>query len=101
MYAIGDVANRAMTSNYALAAAGVAVANIIAPQSRQSDDDAVPEAVYSALELARIGLNEDLAEAREIEPAVGFTAFGVNPAALAACRRCLHQESIRRHYAQP
>ncbi len=82
IYAIGDVANRAMTSNHALAEAAVAVANIIEPQSRQRDDDAVPEVVYSALELARIGLNEDLAEARDIEPAVGFTAFGVNPAAL-------------------
>jgi len=82
IYAIGDVANRAMTSNHALAAAAVAVANIIEPQSRQRDDDAVPEVVYSALELARIGLNEDLAEARDIEPAIGFTAFEANPAAL-------------------
>lgn len=82
IYAVGDVANRAMTSNHALAAAAVAVANIIEPRSRRRDDDAVPEVVYSALELARIGLNEDLAEARDIEPAVGFTAFGVNPAAL-------------------
>ncbi|MFN7087678.1 MAG: dihydrolipoyl dehydrogenase family protein [Burkholderiales bacterium] len=82
VYAIGDVANRAMTSNHALAEAAVAVSNIIAGRSRRRDESAVPEAVYSALELARIGLNEDLAEAGGMEPAVGFAAFEANPAAL-------------------
>ena len=82
IYAIGDVANPAMTSNHALAEAAVAVANIIAAKSRRRDDDAIPEVTYSALELARIGLNEDGAEAKGFEPATGFTAFGANPAAL-------------------
>lgn len=83
VYAIGDVANPAMTSNHALAEAAVAVGNIITAQSRQRDDVAVPEVIYSALELARIGLNEDIAEARDIETATGFAAFEANPAALA------------------
>ena len=83
VYAIGDVANPAMTSNHALAEAAVAVGNIITAQSRQRDEVAVPEVVYSALELARIGLNEDIAEARDIETATGFAAFEANPAALA------------------
>lgn len=82
IYAIGDVANPAMTSNHALAEAAVAVGNIIAAKSRRRDDDAVPEVIYSALELARIGLNEDGAEAKGFEPAIGFTAFEANPAAL-------------------
>lgn len=82
VYAIGDVANRAMTSNHALAEAAVAVGNIIEAQSCRRDDHAVPEVIYSALELARIGMNEDLAEAAGLEPAVGFTAFEINPAAL-------------------
>lgn len=81
-YAIGDVANRAMTSNHALAEAAVAVGNIIASRTCQRDDNAVPEVIYSALELARIGMNEDLAEDAGMEPAVGFAAFGTNPAAL-------------------
>ena len=42
----------------------------------------MPQVVYSALELARVGLNEDAAEARGLEPAVGFTAFDASPAAL-------------------
>ena len=82
IYAIGDVANPAMTSNHALAEAGVAVGNIIAAKSRRRDDDAIPGVTYSALELARIGLNEDGAEAHGFEPATGFAAFEANPAAL-------------------
>lgn len=82
VYAIGDVANRAMTSNHALAEAAVAVGNILAAQSCRSDRLTVPEVIYSALELARIGLNEDQAESQGLEPAIGFSAFAANPAAL-------------------
>jgi dihydrolipoamide dehydrogenase len=83
IYAIGDVANPAMTSNHALAEASVAVANILTPGARRRDAETVPTLVYSALELGRVGLNEDQAEARALEPAVGFAAFEANPAALA------------------
>lgn len=83
VYAVGDVANPAMTSNHALADAAVAVGNIIEPGSRRSDARAVPQVVYSALELARIGLSEDEAEANGLEPATGFTAFESSPAGLA------------------
>lgn len=82
IYAIGDVANPAMTSNHALADAAVAVDNVMAPESRRRDSETVPQVVYSALELARIGLDEDGAEARGLETAVGFTAFDSSPAAL-------------------
>jgi dihydrolipoamide dehydrogenase len=83
IYAIGDVANPAMTSNHALADAAVALANIVRPGSRVRRDEAVPVAVYSAVELARIGLNEDEAEDRGLEPAIGFASFEASPAALA------------------
>lgn len=84
IYAIGDVCNPAMTSNHALAEASVAIADIVAPGSRTRQPQAVPELVYSALELGRVGLNEDQAEDAGREPAVGFAAFEVNPAALGA-----------------
>jgi dihydrolipoamide dehydrogenase len=82
IYAIGDVANPRMTANHALADAAVAVANILHPDSRKQDVGAVPELVYSAVELGRIGMNEDDAEDAELEPAVGFAAFETNPRAL-------------------
>jgi dihydrolipoamide dehydrogenase len=82
VYAIGDVANREMTSNHALADAAVAANSIVAPGSCRREDAAVPQVVYSGLELARIGMSEDAVEARGLEPAVGFTAFDTSPAAL-------------------
>lgn len=82
VYAIGDVANPAMTANHALAEASLAVANVVKPRSAERDPRRVPEAVYSALELARVGRNEDQAEDEGLEPAVGFAAFETNPCAL-------------------
>lgn len=82
IYAIGDVANQRMTANQALADASIAVANILQPQSRKQNAAAVPELVYSAVELGRLGMNEDEAEDAELEPAVGFAAFENNPRAL-------------------
>jgi dihydrolipoamide dehydrogenase len=82
IYAIGDVANDRMTANQALADAALVLANLITPGSRRHDRDAVPELVYSAIELGRIGINEDEAEDAEREPATGFAGFEVNPRAL-------------------
>ncbi len=84
VFAIGDCANPAMTANYALAEASTAVTSIVAPGSAApARADWVPEVVYSALELARAGANEDELEDADVEYAVGFSAFGANPAALA------------------
>jgi dihydrolipoamide dehydrogenase len=83
IYAIGDCANSRMTSNHALADAGVAVANILAPGSAHRDDGAVPEVVYSALELARLGLSDAQAEDAGFEPATGLASLAASPAALA------------------
>lgn len=83
VHAIGDVANPAMSANHALADAAVAVTDLLSPGSRRRDDRNVPEALYSALELARVGYSETAAEDCGLEPATGFAAFDANPAALA------------------
>jgi dihydrolipoamide dehydrogenase len=83
VFAIGDCANRAMTSNHALAEASVAVANIASPGSARRSDAPVPQVVYSALELARLGLSEAEAESAGHEVATGFAALASSPAALA------------------
>lgn len=80
--AIGDVCNPIMTANQALADAAVAVADIVAPGTQARDVDAVPELVYSATKLGRIGLNEEEAEDAGHEVATGFAAFETNPRAL-------------------
>lgn len=82
IFAIGDVANSAMTANHALADAALAVQNIVIPRSAKRDRAAVPEVIYSAVELARIGITEDEAEDADLEPAIGFAAFETNPRAL-------------------
>jgi dihydrolipoamide dehydrogenase len=82
VFAIGDCADPAMTSNHALVEAAIAIANIVAPGSRKRGDIMIPEAVYSAAELARLGLSEEEAEAAGLEPAVGFAGFESSPAAL-------------------
>lgn len=83
IYAIGDVAGHWMTANHALSDATIAVENILGGNSpRRQDGRFVPMVVYSAVEMARLGLDEDAAEEAELEPAVGFAAFETSPRAL-------------------
>lgn len=81
VYAIGDVAGDWMTANHALSDATIAVANILG-EARTQDGNHVPMVVYSAVEMARTGLDDDAAEDAGFEPAVGFAAFETSPRAL-------------------
>ncbi len=83
VYAIGDCTNRVMTSNHALAEASVAIADIVTPGSARRSDAPIPQVVYSALELARVGLSEDEAEEAGRDVATGFSSLETSPAALA------------------
>lgn len=82
IYAIGDAAGHWMTANHALSDASIAVENILGGNHRRQDGRFVPMVVYSAVEMARLGLDEDAAEDAELEPAVGFAAFETSPRAL-------------------
>ncbi|WP_018864829.1 NAD(P)/FAD-dependent oxidoreductase [Thioalkalivibrio sp. ARh3] len=82
IYAIGDVASEWQTANHALADATIAVENIQNGNTREQDERFVPIAIYSAVEMARLGMDEDDAEDDELEPAVGFAAFETSPRAL-------------------
>lgn len=83
IFAIGDcVAGAPMTANQALADAATVVRNILRPKSAPRDPARVPEVIYSAVELARVGISEAQAEDAGHEPAIGFAAFETNPRAL-------------------
>jgi len=82
IYAIGDVVGPYMNANQALADATLVIDNILNGNSRKRSPLWVPELVYSAVELARIGMDEDAAEDEGFEPAVGFAAFETSPRAL-------------------
>lgn len=81
IYAIGDCSNRAMTANHALHDA-TAVVNTLFGTPHVRDNLRVPVAIHSAIELARIGLDEDGAIDAGFEPAIGFSAFSTSPRAL-------------------
>jgi dihydrolipoamide dehydrogenase len=82
VFAIGDVVNARMSANLALADAATAIDDIITPGAVQRSPERVSSVIYSALELACIGKNEDQAEAENLEVATGFASFATNPAAL-------------------
>ena len=80
IYSVGDVANQRMCANQALADAQIAVANILQAETRKQDRTAVPDVVYSALELGRVGLN---GSAESKDPIIiGLGTFENNPRAL-------------------
>lgn len=84
IYAIGDCTSPQMTANQALADATLVIDNILSGEGEKQHQDPawVPEAIYSAVELARVGLDDDEAEDADYEPAVGFAAFETSPRAL-------------------
>ena len=75
IFAVGDVTNARMSANHALADAAVAVANLLEPHSRAQNRKAVPDLIYSALELGRIGNGEG-------QSLIGMAAFEHNARAL-------------------
>lgn len=82
IYAIGDVRSPLMTANQAIADATVAIENILYKESSTEQSTDVPQAIYSCIEMAKVGLNEDQAEDEDFEPATGFAAFESSPTAL-------------------
>lgn len=83
VYAIGDCTGGRMTANQALYDAALVVDAIVrnGPCGARREER-VPEVLYSALELARVGLDENAAEDEGLEPALGFAAFETSPRAL-------------------
>lgn len=82
IYVIGDCTSPIMTANQALADATIVIENIINGNSQKQDPNWVPQAIYSATELARVGLDEEKAEDAGFEPAIGFASFEYSPRAL-------------------
>ena len=71
-----------MTANHALADAGIVIHNIMQTENKKATSDWIPQSVYSAIEMSRIGKNEDQAEDEGFEPAIGFSSFETSPSAL-------------------
>lgn len=76
IYAAGDVKRGPMTANAALHDAKVAAANIVNGNQLRPNYHKVPIVINSALEIAAVGLTEDMAEAAGFEPDVARSTFG-------------------------
>jgi dihydrolipoamide dehydrogenase len=76
IYAAGDVKRGPMTANAALHDAKVVAANMVGRNQLRPNYHKVPIVINSALEIAAVGLTEDMAEAAGFEPDVARSTFG-------------------------
>jgi dihydrolipoamide dehydrogenase len=76
VYAVGDVKPGPMTANAALHDAKIAAANALNGNALRPNYHTVPIVVTSALEIAAVGLTEDMAEAAGFEAEVARSSFG-------------------------
>ncbi|GAB2795363.1 dihydrolipoyl dehydrogenase [Halomonas shantousis] len=82
IYAIGDVVRGPMLAHKA-SEEGVMVADIIAGHKAEMNYDAIPSVIYTAPEVAWVGMNEQEAKAAGIEVKTGSFPFSANGRALA------------------
>jgi len=81
IYAVGDVTQGPMTANAALHDAKVAAVNVVGENRMKRNYYRVPIVIDSALEIAAIGLTEELGEEAGFEPDVARSSFGASPKA--------------------
>ena len=76
IYAVGDMKPGPMTANAALHDAKIAAGNAINGNLMRANYHKVPVVIDSALEIAAVGLTEDLAETAGFEPDVALSSLG-------------------------
>ena len=82
IYACGDVTSPLMLAHKAMYEGKIAVNHMLGGKDWKRDDRIVPKIIYSAFEVASVGLTEDQAEDEDYEVKVGVTSFVPNPKAM-------------------
>lgn len=82
VYACGDITSPLMLAHKAMYEAKVAVNHMLGGSDWKRDERMIPKIVYSALEVASVGLTEDQAEELGYEVRVGVASFVANPKAM-------------------
>ena len=82
IYACGDVTSPLMLAHKAMYEGKIAVAHMLGERDWKRDDRVIPKIIYSALEVASVGLTEEQAEDEDIEVRVGVASFVANPKAM-------------------
>ena len=82
IYACGDVTSPLMLAHKAMYEGKIAVAHMLGERNWKKNDRIIPKIIYSALEVASVGLTEEQAEDEDIEVKVGVASFVSNPKAM-------------------
>ncbi len=82
IYACGDVTSPLMLAHKSMYEGKIAVNHMLGGRDWKRSDRVVPKIIYSALEVASVGLTEDQAEDEGYEVKVGVTSFVTNPKAM-------------------
>ncbi|MFV2056763.1 MAG: NAD(P)/FAD-dependent oxidoreductase [Thiohalomonadales bacterium] len=83
IFALGDVTDGPMTANAALHGAKIAARNAILGDNKSCNYHTVPTVIQSALQIATVGLSEDMAEDAGFEPEAARSNLMGSPKALA------------------
>ncbi len=82
IYACGDITSPLMLAHKAMYEGKIAVNHMLGGTDWKRDDRIVPKIIYSAFEVASVGLTEEQAEDEDYEVMVGVTSFVPNPKAM-------------------
>ncbi|RUM27923.1 MAG: dihydrolipoyl dehydrogenase [Aquifex sp.] len=82
IYACGDITSPLMLAHKSMYEGKIAVAHMLGERDWKKNERIIPKIIYSALEVASVGLTEDQAEEEDIEVRVGVASFVANPKAM-------------------
>ncbi len=82
IYACGDVVNSPMLAHVASYEARIAVNNMFNKEKEEADYSLVPWAIFTAYEIAHVGLNEEQAKSQGIETITGYYPYTYNEKAV-------------------
>ncbi len=82
IYACGDITSPLMLAHKSMYEGKIAVNHMMGDESWKRDERIIPKIIYSAFEVASVGLTEDEAEDEGYEVKVGVTSFVPNPKAM-------------------
>ena len=82
IYACGDITSPLMLAHKAMYEGKIAIAHMLGERDWKRNDRIIPKIIYSALEVASVGLTEEQAEDEDIEVRVGVASFVSNPKAM-------------------
>ncbi|WPM32711.1 dihydrolipoyl dehydrogenase [Hydrogenobacter sp. T-2] len=82
IYACGDITSPLMLAHKSMYEAKVAISHILGDKDTVRNERLVPKIIYSAYEIASVGLTEDQAEEEGYEVKVGVVSFVPNPKAM-------------------